>query len=140
MAVKTKPVKTKTAKTKPAKTKPAKTKLVTGPAIKQAIEGRDGRMLASFYTNDAVLCVIDHSNPPSKPREIKGKSAIDSFWNDICCRAMTHKVETVIADGNKLAFTQACSYPDGAKVLCLSVLELRDGLIARQTAVQAWDE
>jgi hypothetical protein len=40
----------------------------------------------------------------------------------------------------QLRFTQACSYPDGAQVYCLSVLELRDGLIARQTAVQAWDE
>lgn len=135
MTVKTKPV-----KARPVKTKPVKTKLVTGPAIKQAIEGRDGRMLASFYANDAVVRVVDHSNPPSKPREIKGRSAIDTFWSDICGRAMTHKVETVIADGNKLAFTQACSYPDGAKVFCLSVLELRDGLIVRQTAVQAWDE
>jgi hypothetical protein len=78
---------------------------------------------------------IDRNNPPSKPREIKGRAAID-----MCSRAMTHTVETTIADGDRLAFTQACSYPDGALVYCLSVLELRDGLIARQTAVQAWDE
>jgi hypothetical protein len=117
-----------------------KTKPVTGSAIKQAIEGRDGRMLASFYADDAVVRVIDRNNPPSKPREIKGRAAIDVFWDDICSRAMTHKVDTTLADGNRLAFTQACSYPDGAKVLCLSMIELRDGLIARQTAVQAWDE
>jgi ketosteroid isomerase-like protein len=117
-----------------------KTKPVTGAAIKQAIEGRDGRMLASFYADDAVVRVIDRNNPPSKPREIKGRAAIDMFWDDICSRAMTHKVDTTVADGNRLAFTQACQYPDGAKVFCLSVLELRDGLIAGQTAVQAWDE
>jgi ketosteroid isomerase-like protein len=117
-----------------------KTMPVTGSAIKQAIEGRDGRMLASFYAADAVVRIIDRNNPPSKPREIKGRAAIDMFWEDICSRAMTHKVDTTIADGNQLAFTQACSYPDGAKVFCLSVVELRDGLIARQTAVQAWDE
>jgi len=117
-----------------------RTKPVTGAAIKQAIEGRDGRMLASFYADDAVVCVVDRNNPPSKPREIKGKAAIDTFWDDICSRAMTHKVETTISDGDRIAFTQACAYPDGAKVLCLSVLELRDGMIARQTAVQAWDE
>ena len=113
---------------------------VTGAAIRAAIEGRDGRMLASFYADDAVVRVIDRNNPPSRPREIRGRAAIDMFWDDICSRAMTHKVETTVAEGDKLAFTQACAYPDGARVLCLSLVELRDGSIVRQTAVQAWDE
>lgn len=113
---------------------------VTGQAIKQAIEGRDGRKLASFYAEDAVVRVIDRNNPPSRPREIRGRSAIGTFWDDICSRAMTHKVETTVADGDRLAFTQACAYPDGAKVFCLAMLELRDGRISRQTVVQAWDE
>jgi ketosteroid isomerase-like protein len=116
------------------------TKPVTAAAIKQAIEGRDGRMLASFYADDAVVRVVDRDNPPSKPREISGRAAIDAYWDDVCGRAMTHKVESTVAEGNRLAFTQACSYPDGAKVLCMSVLELRAGAIVRQTAVQAWDE
>src|SRR4030088_3138208 len=111
---------------------------VTGAAIKRAIEGRDGRALTSFYTDDALLRVIDRNNPPSKPREVKGKSAIGTFWDDICSRAMTHKVDTSIAEGNRLAFTQACTYPDGAKVFCLAVIELKGGKIAHQTVVQAW--
>jgi hypothetical protein len=53
---------------------------------------------------------------------------------------MTHKVETTIVDGNKLAFTQDCTYPDGAKVLAISVIELKDGKIQNQSLVQAWDE
>jgi ketosteroid isomerase-like protein len=117
-----------------------KTDSVSGTAIKHAIEGRDGRMLASFYTDDALLRVIDRNNPPSKPREVKGKSAIATFWDDICSRAMTHKVDVSIAEGNRLAFTQACAYPDGAKVFCVAVVELKDGRIAQQTVVQAWDE
>jgi ketosteroid isomerase-like protein len=117
-----------------------KPKAVTGAAIKQAIEGRDGRLLSSFYSDDAVVRVIDRNNQPSRPREIKGRAAIDTFWDDICSRAMTHKVETSVAEGNRLAFTQACAYPDGAKVFCASVLDLKDGKIVRQTVVQAWDE
>lgn len=113
---------------------------VSGAAIKQAIEGRDGRMLASFYADDALLHIVDRNNPPSRPREIKGRNAIGTFWDDICSRAMTHKVETSIADGNRLAFSQACAYPDGMKVLCLAFCELKAGKIARQTVVQAWDE
>jgi ketosteroid isomerase-like protein len=117
-----------------------KTDSVTGAAIKRAIESRDGGMLASFYADDAVLQVIDRNNTPSKPREVKGKSAIGTFWDDICSRAMTHKVDTSIAEGDRLAFTQACTYPDGAKVFCLAVIELKNGKIAHQTVVQAWDE
>ena len=113
---------------------------VTGAAIKQAIETRDGRTLAGFYADHAVTRVIDHNNPPSRPREIKGKAAITAFWDDICGRAMTHRVDVSIAEGDRLAFTQACTYPDGAKVFCASVMELKNGLIAEQTIVQAWDE
>jgi ketosteroid isomerase-like protein len=119
---------------------PIKTEGVTGAALKRAIEGRDGPMLAQFYTDDAVLRIIDRNNPPSRPREVKGKSAIGTFWDDICSRMMTHKVDTSIVEGNRLAFTQACTYPDGAKVFCIATVELKNGRIAQQTVVQAWDE
>jgi ketosteroid isomerase-like protein len=116
------------------------TKPVTGAALKEAIEARDGRMLSSFYADDALVRVIDRNNPPSKPRDIRGRAAITTFWDDICSRAMTHKVELTVAEGDRLAFTQACAYPDGTRVFCMAALELRGGLIARQTVVQAWDE
>lgn len=117
-----------------------KTAPVTGSTLKQAIETRDGRALAGFYADHAVTRVIDRNNPPSRPREIKGKAAITAFWDDICGRAITHRVDTSIAADGKLAFTQACTYPDGARVFCISVVTLEDGLIADQTIVQAWDE
>jgi ketosteroid isomerase-like protein len=117
-----------------------KVEAVNGAAIKKAIEGRDGKMLSSFYTDDALVRVIDRNNPPSKPREIRGRAAITTFWDDICSRAMIHKVDTAIAEGDQLAFTQACAYPDGTKVFCAAMLDLKGGKIARQTVVQAWDE
>lgn len=113
---------------------------VTGETIRDAIERRDGRTLADLYAENAVTRVVDHNNPPGKPREIKGRNAISAFWDDICGRTIVHKVDLTIAEGNHLAFTQECTYPDGAKVLCMSVLELEDGQIVDQTIVQAWDE
>ena len=113
---------------------------VTGDAIKRAIEGRDGRMLSSFYTDDAIIRVIDRNNPPSRPREVKGKAAITAFWDDICSRTMTHQVAFSAAEGDRLAFSQACAYPDGAKVFVLAMVELKGGKIAQHTVVQAWDE
>ncbi|MGE3150108.1 MAG: nuclear transport factor 2 family protein [Pseudorhodoplanes sp.] len=123
-----------------SKTKAARADAVTGAAIKRAIEGRDGTMLAGFYADDALVQIIDRNNPPSRPRIVKGKAAIGAFWDDICSRAMTHRVDTSIAEKDRLAFTQACTYPDGAKVFCVAVLDLDHGKIARQTVVQAWDE
>jgi ketosteroid isomerase-like protein len=118
----------------------AKTSALTSAALKQAIETRDGPALTSFYADNAVLQIVDRNNTPSKPREVKGKRAIGTFWDDICSRAMTHRVETSVTDGDRLAFSQACAYPDGTKVLCLAVCEIQGGKIARQTVVQAWDE
>ena len=48
----------------------------TTEAEYNAIENRDGRQLANMYADDAVLRVVDRDNPPSKPREIRGKAAI----------------------------------------------------------------
>ena len=109
-------------------------------ALKRAIETRDARTMAAFYADDALLRIIDCDNPPSKPRELAGKGAIVAYYDDVCSRAMTHKVDTSIAEGNRMAFTQACTYPDGARVFCLAVIELKGGRIAQQTVVQAWDE
>lgn len=125
---------------KTASKRTSKTSSVSGNALKQAIEARDGRMLSSFYADDATLRIVDRNNPPSKPREVKGRLAITTFWDDICSRAMTHKVETSIENGKQLTFSQVCAYPDGMKVLCLALCDLKDGKIARQTVVQAWDE
>ena len=116
------------------------TEAVTADALKQAIETRDGSRLTEFYADDALLRVIDRNNPPSRPHEIHGREAIGTFWDDICGRAMTHQVDLSITEGDHLAFTEACTYPDGAKVFCMAALDLQDGKIARQTVVQAWDE
>src|SRR4051812_40572803 len=103
---------------------------VTGAALKQAIEARDGRQLASFYADDALLRIVDRNNPPSEPREVKGRTAIGAFWDDICSRAMTHHVDTSIAEDDRIAFSQACAYPDGMKVLCIAICDLKGGKIA----------
>lgn len=108
-------------------------------ALRAAIEGRDAAGLVSLYADDAVMRVIDRDNPPSRPRELRGRAAIGAFYDDICSRAMTHKIEAGVSDGRRLAFTQACAYPDGMRVFCSAMIEIVDGKIARQTNLQAWD-
>jgi len=127
------------AKPKPKSKSKPKSKPVSVAGLKRAIEGRKAPALAGFYADDAVVLVIDRDNPPSKPRNLEGKSAISAYFNDVCGREMTHKVESGLAAGNRLAFTQSCSYPDGTKVFCSAMVEFKGGKIVRQTVVQAWD-
>jgi len=55
-------------------------------------------------------------------------------------RAITHHVEDEIFNENRVAFNEACEYPGGLKVFTASTLDLRDGMIVRQTNIEAWDE
>ena len=107
--------------------------------LKRAIEGHDAKALAALYADDALLRIIDHDNPPSKPRDLEGKQAIAAYYDDVCSRAMSHRIDSALASGESISFTQICTYPDGAKVFCAAMLETKDGKIVRQTAVQAWD-
>ena len=108
--------------------------------LRRAIEQGEEATLVGLYTNDAELRIVDRNRPPSKPTVLTGKSAIAAYYQDICSRAMTHKVDEVIASGNGVAFTEDCQYPDGVRVLSANLLALRNGKIAHHTLVQAWDE
>ena len=46
--------------------------ILTVPALRRAIETRDGATLAGFYTDDAVLRIVDQINPPSRPKRDQG--------------------------------------------------------------------
>ena len=113
---------------------------LTLDSMRQAIESRDGSTLAGFYADDAVLVIVDALNPPHQPKEIKGHAAVAAWFEDVCGRAITHKVENGVESGDRMAFTQACRYPDGKGVFCSATAELSGGKIARQVMVQAWDE
>jgi hypothetical protein len=115
------------------------TKTITLADFTRAVEGRDADALIGFYAEEATLRIIDRDNPPSSPRELRGRRAIADYYKDVCGRAMTHQVETGIGDDNHLAFTQACTYPNGGRVMCAGMLDLDRGKIVRQTNVQAWD-
>ena len=109
-------------------------------ALRRGIEERDAATLLGLYAEDAELQVVDHNDQPSHPKVIRGRSAIGEYFADVCGRDMTHKIRRLVVSGNNVAFVQSCRYPSGAQVLCIAVLDLKDGLITRQSGVQAWDE
>jgi hypothetical protein len=109
-------------------------------SLARAIEQRDAAAQLSLYDDAAEVKLIDRLNPPGTPRVLRGKDQIRGWVEDVCARDMTHRVEQQLVDGERAAFTEACSYPDGANVMCAAFVEHRDGRITRMTGVQAWDE
>ena len=108
-------------------------------ALRTAIEGRDAAALADLYTDDCVVEIADQTNTPSNPARVEGKAALRAVFDDVYGRDMTHEVGAVAAGADAVGYTIRCRYPDGTKVLCAGVAQLRDGRIARETGVQAWD-
>jgi len=106
----------------------------------RAVEERDAAAQLAMYAPDAEVTLIDRISQPSAPRVLRGVEEIRAWVEDVCGRDMTHRVQHTVCDSSGAAFTEACSYPDGTAVACATVLELADGLVKRQTAVQAWDE
>ena len=108
-------------------------------SLARAIETRDAAGQLAVYGPDAELTLVDHDNPPSRPRVLRGTDEIGAHLADVCARDMTHEVRATVADSGRIAFQVACRYGDGTQVLCLCVADVEDGRITRQQTVQAWD-
>jgi hypothetical protein len=108
--------------------------------LRRAIEGRDADTLVGFYADDAEVLTVNRNTTPSSPRVLRGKERISEYLRDVCARQMTHRVENEVRGEDRIAFLEACEYPDGVRVLGAQTLELRDGKIVRQVNVEAWDE
>jgi hypothetical protein len=70
----------------------------------------------------------------------RGKEEIAQYWRDVLGRDMTHRVQDEVIGEERIAFNDACEYPDGMRVLGAENLEVRGGKIVRHVSVQAWDE
>jgi hypothetical protein len=108
--------------------------------MRRAIEQLDADLLVSLYADEAEMRTVNRYTTPSSPKVLKGKEEITEHLRDVCGRAMTHRVENEVVGEDRVAFNEACEYPDGTRVLCAATLEVSDGKIIRQVNVEAWDE
>src|SRR5579883_433876 len=104
-------------------------------AFCRASEQSNADLLKSFYADDAQMKIIDRVHPPSTPLVLSGKEVIGDFLADICRREMSHHIEDEVVGEGRIAFNEACQYPGGERVFATSILELRNGKIARQVMV-----
>ncbi|MFE4462804.1 nuclear transport factor 2 family protein [Nocardia tengchongensis] len=109
-------------------------------ALRRGIEERDAARLVELYAEDAELRLVDLLHPPSNPKVLRGREQIGEYLDDVCARDMTHRVEHLTTEGDRIAFTENCEYPGGSRVLCLATLHVAGGYIVREVGVQVWDE
>lgn len=108
--------------------------------LRRGVEGHSAATLLSLYADDAEIRVVDRNTQPSHPMVLHGRDEIRAMYEDIYSRDMTHKLERCVIDGDQAAYSQSCRYPDGARVFTESMVTLRDGKIAEEILIQAWDE
>ena len=109
-------------------------------SMRQAIENLDADQLVGLYADDAEMLTVNRYTTPSSPKVLKGKEKIAEHLRDVCGRAMTHHVENEVIGEDRVAFNEACEYPDGTRVLVAMSLDVRDGKVVHQVNVEAWDE
>ena len=109
-------------------------------ALRRGIEERDAEVLADLYAEDAEILTVNKNTPPSRPGVVRGREEISEVLRDVCSREMTHRVENEVVGDGRVAFNEACRYPDGVQVLAAVTMEIRDGRISRQVNVETWDE
>lgn len=109
-------------------------------ALRRASEQREAETLLGLYADDAEVRIVNKNCPPSMSSLLRGKGAISDYIRDVCSREMTHRIENEVISENRVAYNEACEYPDGTRVLSAMTLEVRDGKIIRQLSVEAWDE
>ncbi|MFG2793593.1 nuclear transport factor 2 family protein [Streptomyces sp. NPDC048419] len=108
--------------------------------LRRGVEGHTAADLLSLYADDAQIRIVDRNTQPSQPKIIRGRDEIGALFEDIYSRDMTHKVDQCIIQGDHAAYSQSCRYSDGTRVLSESMVTLRDGKIAEEILIQAWDE
>jgi hypothetical protein len=106
----------------------------------RAAEDRDAATQLAMYAREATVTIVDKISQPGSPRALRSHAEIKDWLEDMYARDMTHSVKHKVLDDTGAAYLQACRYPDGSNVLCVTVIELDGGQISDQTVVQVWDE
>jgi ketosteroid isomerase-like protein len=108
-------------------------------ALRRAFAERDVTALADLYTEDAVSERVDAQHPPGDPQILRGRDALVAEAASVLARDMTHEISDVAIGPDAVGYLLRCRYPDGSRVTCAAIGQLRDGRIAREVCVQAWD-
>ena len=108
-------------------------------ALARGLEQLDVNAVLELYADDLEQIEMDDKTPPSSPRVRHGKEIVGQMLRSCAEHGVALRVDNLVPGDERAALTIACEFPSGRKVVANSILELRDGKIARQIDVQARD-
>ena len=101
-------------------------------ALRRAIERGDPYAMLEFYADDAGVRVVDGG---AVSFELEGKAEVAKYLRAVHARPAIHRIENeVLADG-RVHFEESCEYPDGARTVVATTLEVQGGEISHQMDV-----
>jgi hypothetical protein len=108
--------------------------------LRLGIERCDPDLLIGFYAEGARLSIVNAASPHASPFELRGKVEIAKHLRVAFGPETSHRVEreAVVGD-NRVAFQEACEYPDGNRVWVETTLNIKGAKILRQVDVVATD-
>ena len=109
------------------------------PAFKRAVERKDVEAWSSFYADDADWIEFKPSAPPRAPRVMRGRAEIEAFLHAVAADPVRLELSHELVGEERAAFRVTCTLPDGRRIVEHAIAELRGGLIAQVSEVEAWD-
>ena len=108
-------------------------------AYKRACESQDIEAWAAFYAEDAEWIAYRHDAPPSAPSRVAGTQQIGDFLRRVQATKVRLSIGNEVLGATRAAFCVTCTLPSGERVIENVIVHHRNGKIARQVDVEAWD-
>jgi hypothetical protein len=105
--------------------------------LKRAIETGDSELWSSLHSDDFEQIELWHkTEPPSNPRK-RSKAEVAEIVGRAVKNGVQFRIENMVGDGNRLAYTATCVLPNGRTVIANNNAEVKDGLIVSELVVEA---
>jgi hypothetical protein len=101
--------------------------------LRSAIERGDLNSMLEFYADAAGVRVLNGGGAVSF--EVEGKAEVAKYLRAVHARPAIHRVENEVLAEGRIRFEESCEYPDGARTVVETRLEIREGEILRQVDV-----
>src|SRR3712207_9256451 len=88
--------------------------------------------MLEFYADDAGVRVRGGG---AVSFEVEGKAEVAKYLRAVHARPAIHRVENEVLAEGRIHFEESCEYPDGARTVVETTLEIREGEISRQVDV-----
>jgi ketosteroid isomerase-like protein len=108
-------------------------------AFRTAFETKDVPAWLAFYAPDAEWIEYRHDSPPRSPHRMAGRAQIGAFLTGVASFDIAIALADEVVGSERVAFSVTSTFSGGRRIYEQVILHLRDGLIARQVDVEAWD-